>query len=374
MQAHAPIVWTKWNLQLCEEIINSGEETNFPSLYMAQNQIVPQVSSFTCALAGDVTYGQQTTPLLFGRVCRSQTKFALSDVQLAFGWDFLSSPEGHLGINLRTAIPTGSRPTGQYLFEPIVGNGKHWELGVGFNGRTLIWERDGGMQDLSIWAVVNAVHLFNARQRRSFDLCNGFASRYVLTKEFNTSEQYINSFEPTINKTTLWCDVSVNIQLDIVFMAAYRYHCWNFDVGYNGWIRSREQISLLDCIDNRRFGLKGIQDVAFIGNVASDATQSTATIEGNPFMDQGLVIDPDSPVFYGTCDLNLRSGASPLVITHKVFGHVSREWRRYKRNIIPFLGIGGEIEFEGINENACPEPHNNTLSQWSIWLKGGISF
>ena len=60
--------------------------------------------------------------------------------------------------------------------------------------------------------------LFNSRQRRSFDLINpsdpenlyfkGFGTRYILAKEFDMFGNYTGTTVPTIDITTLECDVS----------------------------------------------------------------------------------------------------------------------------------------------------------------------
>ena len=69
-----------------------------------------------------------------------------------------------------------------FFFEPRVGCGKHWQIGVGFTGHTRLWEKDGE-QELIIWVDANFTNMLKARQRRSFDFCkNGFFSRYILAQ------------------------------------------------------------------------------------------------------------------------------------------------------------------------------------------------
>lgn len=375
LHIHAPAVWTKWDLQLCEQVLSTGGATPFPAQYMDEDAIPAPAESFKSAIRGGVTFGQMTEGLKFGKICNSKTEHGLSDLQIALGWDFISRENGHLGINLRMAAPTGSRPDSEFLFEPIVGNGKHWEIGFGFSGRVLLWEADG-IQELSLFADTNFTHLFDARQRRSFDLIpNGFGSRYILIKEFDTAGNYTGTLAPLINKTTLCCDVKIDFQADIVVMFAYSYRGFLFDFGYNGWIRSKEKISLKECFPEDRFGLKGIQNVVTGANQLTPITQSTATLMGNEFDEQVMVVDANSPILIRECDIDLRSAASPRLITHKIFTHVGHSWHEDKEDgIIPFWGIGGEIEFEGINERNTVNPDKNTLSQWGIWSKFGIGY
>ncbi len=372
---HAPIVWTWWDFKLKETVLNNGANTTFPARYMDTAAVTPTLGSFTEALKGQTTFGQMTEKMAYGKVCDAQTKTGLSDLLIILGYDIISRERGYAGLNIRVAAPTGNRAQSVYLFEPIVGNGKHWELGAGFAGRVLIWEKDGD-QELSFFVDANFTHLFKTRQTRSFDFCsNGFGSRYILLKEFDSDENYTGKLIPAINKTTLCCKVSVDIQLELLAMFGYTYRGFLFDIGYNGWIRSKERISLRECIAARTYGLKGIQNVQTAANAASNITQSTATFHGNAFSEQTAVADPRSPLFISTDDLNLSSAASPMVLTHKLFAHVGYGWERDEQDrFIPFIGLGTSVEFEGINTSNTEKPNRNTLSQWAFWFKCGFSF
>lgn len=372
---HAPITWTKWDFQLNETVTDNGSSTLFPALYMDENAVAAPYTSFTNAMKGNKTFGDLTQGLSFGKICGSQSKGGLSDLLLIFGYDIVSHENAYASLNLRLAAPTGNRPKSLFFFEPIIGNGKHWEFGGGFSGRVRLWEADG-LQELSLFADINLTHLFKARQTRSFDFEeNGFGSRFILLKQFDSSGNYTGTILPAINVTTLSCDVSVAIQFELLFMFGYTYKGFEFDIGYNGWLRSHEKISLRECIPDHTYGLKGIQDVASLIGGLNDLTQSTATLHGNPFADQGMVVDPDSPVFIRTKDLDLCSAASELLLTHKLFFYMGYGWQEEKDDwFVPFIGIGSSIEFEGINNPQARQPNRNTLNQWTFWVVGGAAF
>lgn len=373
--AHAPAVWAKWDFKMDETVLDTGADTPYPALYMSADSVAAPYTSFVDALKGNKTFGQMTTLPTAGKVCGPQTKGGLSDLLLILGYDIVSRPGGYAGFNLRLAAPTGNRPDGTFFFEPIIGNGKHWEFGGGFAGRVLVWEADG-QQELSLFAELNFTHLFKARQRRSFDLCpNGFGSRYILLKQFDSTGNYISSLVPAINVTTLCCDVRIDLQFEFLAMLGYNYNGFVADLGYNGWIRSKERITLKEEIPARTYGLKGIQNVVTPLGQPSIITQSTATLHGNDFADMALVADPDSPRFISTADIDVRSAASPMVLTHKIFAHVSYGFEESMNDwCIPYLGLGTSIEFEGINTANTEKPNRNTLSQWAIWAKGGVAF
>lgn len=373
LELHVPVVWTKSHLSLHENIISTATNSPFPPLYNDFSSIISSAGSFKEALLGTTTFGQLQTPLQFGKVDGPLHKHGLSDVQCMLGYNFVLRPYEFAGIGLRIAAPTGSRPTSEFLFEPIVGNGKHWEAGISGFGRALLWERDSIQQLMFLW-YVNFMHLFNAQQRRSFDLvCNRIASRYELIKEFDAFGNYTGILLPAINVTTFDCMVKVDFQMDLVAMFSYSHYGLLCDAGYEGWIRSKEKIELRCNLPTEQYALKGIQNVFNSNGSLSNATQSNATIFGNEFTDQTFVVDVPSPVFLTPDIIDRHSAASPLVITHKFFANVSYGWEDLSC-IIPFIGVGGEVEFEGINTRERHVFHNNTMSQWGIWLKGGCRF
>ena len=372
--AHAPVVWTRSKLGIDEIVEHIGTFVPFPPLYMAQTAITAPAQSFAQAVAGGVTFGQVHQGIKYGKFGCSRQAVGLSDIEMALGWDIVSNFQGHAGFNIRASIPTGTRPKSEYLFEPIVGNGKHWELGFGFTGHVLLWEMDGEQQ-FSFFGDVNVMHFFNARQRRSFDIVtNGFGSRYMLVKQFDANQNYTGNSLPAINVTTLNINVRNAIQIDMALMFGYTYNAFTFDIGYNMWFRSHDEITPLECLPQNRYGFKGIQNVVNIIGTPLDTTQSTATLHGNNLSQRAAVVDPNSPQFFNMNDLDLTSASSPRVLTHKFFSYIGGSWPDSCRNILPFFGIGGEIEVEGLNLRDQKRFSKDTLSQWAVWLKGGFGF
>jgi len=372
---HAPLVYTRWQLGVNEIVLEDGVGSPFPADYMDATPVTEPVQSWGQAVQGNVTFGQVSQGMKYGKFGCPQSLVGLSDLEMAIGWNLANNNYGHAGFNIRVYAPTGNRPTSEFLFEPMVGNGKHWELGIGFSGHALLWEKDG-TQEFSFFSDINIMHSFAASQRRSFDLImNGFGSRYILLKQFDTDENYTGVCLPAINVTTLDCKVSIDAEFDIVFMFGYTYNEFVMDIGYNGWIRTREIISLDGCIPENTYGFKGIENVTDMFGNLINTTESNATLHGDYLTNQIADADVNSPIFINTCDLDLFSAASPLVITHKLFGHLGYSWPEcWPVELTPYLGLGGEIEFEGINERKTVEDYKDTLSQWSIWLKGGFAY
>jgi len=495
-RVQAPIAWTKWELNMCECIKEAGT-LGFLAGYM-NNKYVPDTQqdfgvayellpkSFTEAASGNITFGDMKECMKFGRItnCRL-TETRLADLRASFGYNFVLKKDMHLGAFLHAAAPTGNKPDACYLFEPIVGNGKHWELGVGITGSYIFWRsQEYDERYMGVWLEATLTHLFRNCQCRSFDFCCKPNSRYMLLTQMGTnndgikgdvdgtitsaSHQYKKNLIPAINWSTFMIDVEIPLQADIAIKVGYTRCNWNFDLGYNLWARSGEKFchncchdccddccngcctSACTCSSDKQFAIKGdsflygSSDGTITGNVYPlSATQCHANIHGgknypeksdantdrpatNPGVNNatyafaetdelfGLGLgntQPDDqirtsiqPIIIAKKMLNL--GRSPNAITHKLFTNIGYAWKDRNDAWIPFIGMGGEIEFaqtgdccddckyssscwtnscshscsgcgaccNGFYDDNCCTKKRAGVHQFGIWLKGGISF
>lgn len=340
-RAYAPLVRTSWDLELCESVCKSGEnphaEGYFTPRVMPREQLL---NSFCEYLAGaspmdfnDVIIGDDFTNLndddtaeiitmkfhglRFARMCKSsQKETRLADLRAELGYNFLNKEDYHVGFNFQTAAPTGNRPKAGFLFEPIVGNGKHWEFGGGITGHYILWRGDMPDTHLGIYLDANLTHMFETRQRRTFDLVGKPLSRYMLAEKIGLpiigglvagsaasfkapSAQFKYEYTPVANLTTMDVDVRVGIQADIALWLNYTKQDWSLDLGYNFWGRSCEHIKCPDncvsdpcCVltnlctpgEGKKWALKGDSYVFGFNDedratvVPLSATQSLATV------------------------------------------------------------------------------------------------
>ena len=375
LRVQAPVCWSRWHYQLNECTTDTGSIIPFPENYMAHTAVPEAADSFSQAICGNQPWGDVKQGLLNSIICGPRSSHGVADMRMFFGWHILRNENHYVGINLIAAAPTGSRIHGKYFFEPIVGNGHHWEIGVGLDGRVLTWECNGD-HTLSLYGTVHATHLCKTTQHRAFDFCrNGFASRYLLLKEFDSSQQYTGTLVPASTVTTLPCHVWSVGQFDLVAMLGYLSRNLEIDLGYNAWIRTREHVKICGTVTENRYGIKGIQNVTDeLGN-PDNTTQSNATIHGNILTaeEQAATADANSPVFIQTTDLNPCSAAATSAFTNKFFAHIGYKWTDYC-HAQPYLGIGGEVEFEGLAAEHNRQANHNTVAQWALWIKGGSLF
>lgn len=406
---YSPITWTKWELNMTECIKASGT-VPFDHGYMSDPEIARAnlPASFTEGVSGTTVFGDMKEAMKFGRMSTCPlTKVGLADMRTSIGWNFCLEEDYHFGLFVHAAAPTGNRPGSCYLFEPVVGNGHHWELGGGLTSAWTFWRsKEYDARNIGLWFDATLTHLFNDSQCRSFDFCNKPNSRYMLLEQMGTNNddiradingtktvadyQYQSNLIPAINWSTFKVDVSVGVQADLALKLGYNRENWAFDLGYNLWARSGEKFCQDCCNDccnscdscttcsssDKQYAIKGSTYVygydAGSTPYGLSATESTADIHytaptaaqvlpcRNPKIDnpypayKDTTIDLDCwsqtyttqtsyPAVLATKSL-LNMSNSPSAITHKIFAHINHEWKDRDDNWVPFVGVGFEVE------------------------------
>lgn len=346
---HAPLVFTRWDLNFREEVNNDLALEGYPTGYFSPgaipaNDLVAQAQDFLSDLdVPTLAINLPFEPLQFARLEQArQHKTALAEIQMALGYNFVLTDCYYLGLNFRVYAPTGNRPKGQFAFEPIVGNGKHWEVGAGFMAGYMFWRSDDDESSLGFYAVGNFTHLCRTTQTRTFDIIGKPNSRYMLAErlgtpvidlfsspdqgtsatnivqpvaQFKTGNTPLYSYTPVANLTTIPVHVSSPVQVDITALFDYSACGLSVDIGYNFWARACEKISIrhdtgpLRLESGNVWALKGDANTfGFEANsttaIALSATQSTATIHAgtNNGNAQNPGIDNAEYAFYSTAN------------------------------------------------------------------------
>lgn len=429
-----PLVRTSWDLNACETVISTGS-ADYPAGYMS-NAIITRNNLAQGAL--DVLsyckhFGDVVSPLQYGRIapCAQKTTKA-ADIFTALGYTFICSERGTCGIDINLTIPTGTISTARTLFEPQIGNGHHWALGAGLNGR---YDFIGDAR--STWGMGICIdgivqHLFKAGMVRSYDLKrNGPGSRYTLLEDMIgqisiaqgfspvpgedlLENQYITRMLYTADATTLNSKIKINVQGEITAQLKTHYKNWNFNLGYDFWARSAETLVCREKLTHKSYGVKGDAQVyGFIDigiavlSLPINATQSQSTLhagqgDGNTthnFINENadnpaLMYNVSFPISQTTvqslnntgatsiaqvngsnqaivlsdADINDCSALSPRAYSNSVFGSASYTWNDVHRTH-PYLMIGAQGEFAGTHDSV-----KTAISQWVVWIKGGVNY
>jgi len=421
---HMPVVHTKWDLFMQETNINSGTAF-YPAGYMSNTNIpasnLPQ--TVTQALRGNTIFGDMDQPLKYGKIFGRQTRVRIAELQGTLGWNY-NQPWYHAGISFRVGAPTGNATNAEFIFEEIVGNRHHWDVGIGLSAHVNAWEDKDAGRRIAFYLDAHVSHLCTSEQKRSFDFTqNGNGSRYILMEQIEEpsqnlllngtivpSNQYIGNLVNAINYTTFDTNISIGVQADIVLKFAYQSDGFEFDLGYDFWANSKEKLHCRDKFPENRFALKGDAQVygftAVTDNpIALNATQSKSTLLGGQGNGNSNFqnLNADNPAAASTAlgitlnqlntadaaalgiaqvqvngsnpaillkdsDINNESGILPRALSHKIFAYAGSLWDN-RDDFDPYLGVGLSGEFA--NTNPC---NNATCSQWAIWVKGGISY
>jgi len=472
---HSPLCHTRYNLNMCERTLDTGSlnydtgyfNNTYTPIYdrggalsvhgISRNALLNSFTEYACqgkSLPNDTT--STYYPLNYARFgTASHSKTAFADITAALGYNFLLEQDYTFGISIRAVTPTGNRPTGRWIFEPIVGNKHHCEIGAGINSSYQIWKNACENKDVSLYLDANVSYLCKAHECRTFDLCDKPLSRYMLALKFDDTvknltarqpdettfiaplAQFTGEFMPLANLTTIPVNVSAT-QGEMVIKCAYTHNNFEWDLGYNLWGRSCEKIKKCRPINipEKTWALKG--DAFVYGfpfdptpnrinqpGIPLSASQSKSTIfngtnnypdgaliedgtlqafwNQNPVIDNNLrAFDATTPTnniltthligdivagfsywrcvqtsypepeYINECDIDIKS-ASSRGLSQKVFTNFNYTWNETCK-CTRYLGFGAEIEF-GKNSmctsNSCAFC---SLSQWGVWIKGGITF
>ncbi|MCX5922115.1 MAG: hypothetical protein NTX86_02200 [Candidatus Dependentiae bacterium] len=417
-----PIVNTTWDLALRECITVKGV-ASYPAGYLFTDTLTRKNLTED---ADDFFIGKEPLPgdiresLENGRIWGRAVSNGIAELRAVVGWNY-AGDHHHAGVNFRVAAPTGTRPSSEFLFEPIIGNGKHWEVGGGVTAHGYLWCNEDAGSSLAVYLDANVVHLARASQKRSFDLVNnGPGSRYMLLEAFAdpshdlffgpmgpaAPNQYKRCLFPAINKTTLDVKVSFAVQADLALKLSYHYRGLELDCGYNFFGRTAEKLHCRERFPAGLYAVKGDAQVygfdAITNNpIPLSATQSKATLHGgqglgnsnyrnlnadssvvaydsNGTLNQlqgefGMIpvttVQTSNPaVLLSDADIDTRAALVPHAMSHGVFFHAGNVWCVID-NWQPFFGFGGSVEWA----SGCARK-NSTYSQWSLWLKGGVGF
>ncbi len=431
-----PFVHTRWALNPCENVIDPGE-LSYPAGYMSPN-LMPRTELNTTALqglTGQRAVGDVISPIRYGRIaCNTLTANKIADIFVALGYNVPCTRLKTFHVDLNVTIPTGTIPNSKYLFEPQVGNGRHWAFGAGLSMQyDFVNDEECCYQITGCFDAI-VQHLFKSTQKRSYDFkYNGPGSRYMLLEDMvanfamsegfspnpfadPASDLFIGRLSYAINTTTFTSKIKIDAQADMTAKIVAQYNNISYSIGYNLWVRSKEKLVYRDCINHKFYGIKGDTQLygflpispSLILTIPVNATQSHATLyqpQGNGntvdnFVNNNadnaalvynagfglLQTNPDSLVNTGVnflaqthgsdpsilvmdSDIANCTGLSPRAFTNKIFGSIEYDFQPCDCDVEPYLLLGGEAEFAGKTQDV-----KSAISQWGIWLKGGISY
>jgi len=302
---YGTVVHTRWDLNFCDQGHTAGTDFidhtcgYFSQAAYEQSKLLQSFKDYACgaipAASDDTTNDITWNGLKYARItscARKETGFA--DLRFELGWNFLNCEDYHLGLNIQGAAPTGRPSEPCYLFDPMIGNGGHGELGAGLHAHYNLWMSEDGDRTFGFLFDVNVTTLFKKRVCRTFDLACKPNSAYMLASKFETnpvysediatpvaaattdfqvghapradatqwvaenpialatpvvgpSKRFAKVYAPVANLSTVSVDVRSAAQVDLVAMFNYTCNNFSWDIGYDFWALSCQKY---DCVDS----------------------------------------------------------------------------------------------------------------------------
>ena len=288
-------------------------------------------------------------PLTHAKIAGHHWHTGLSDLDVQLGYKWYQKEKAHIFLNAALTLPTSNAPKGEWLFEPICGNGGHASLGCGVDAGVRLWEK--GATDLTLTALANYRFMFQGTERRTLSLKpDSFSAvmghslllHYALLAQ-NGASAY-TPLIPAANLLTQKIIVKPGSSLDAVFDLSVKSGRFVFDLGYNLFLKDKESIELKD--GDWQDGVYGI---------ATSNMDTGAEVTINQLVNHHLIT---------TADFDIDAARTPAYLTNKLFGSLGYNYTFADKYPCVF-GIGLSYEFAR---------SNNALESYGLWTKSGISF
>jgi hypothetical protein len=332
------------------------------------------------------------------------SKMGLADLPMMLGYDFIKSDAYHFGVYAKFVIPTGTKIDSCYLqnvLMPIIGNGRHFELGAGASAHASLYSNDNAA--FGVYADGYATHIFSASQIRSFDLQGQPLSRYALVYNLEADESgdLSNSRDlSAVGDVNVYNgDVNAAIRGEFMIEGIWSMRNFEFGAGYAFAGQSAEKMSNCNssCTSSTgnasQYALVGnaLQNVVGVGPVTpADATSKDAllTLTGTTaaaavnFINLGSsdqvaqVAAGDNAIYdYGTpadideaalmmSSVEGTSGLMNAQILNRLFAHADYVMQNHDWQ--PQFGLIGSIGF-------VPSGYT-TANYWELGARAGFVF
>lgn len=325
-------------------------------------------------------------PMVFGLIdCKRTSSAQFGDLEFVLGYNVFVEDNKHFGIGIKFSAPTGNSADGIYVFEPIFGRNGHWGAGADFIGHWKFWESDSSDDR---WAQLffdgTILHLFKSKHTRSFDLlANGPGSKYLLLAKYNTAIPAVfqNEIINAVNITTVGVQSTFAVEGNFAIGFDAHWKNWSLHVGYEGWGRTCEQLSL-DCTcpgstNYNTYAVLGRQTPfsSADGVTVINLCQPLATI-GASVAQANTIPTPANGIALATTAANRLPETAELaldvegqraraVYTSKPYAEMRYTWT--DSDYVPYLAVTGGAEI--------PNTHKNEAAKfWNIGINGGMAF
>jgi hypothetical protein len=283
------------------------------------------------------------------------TKRGLGDIDFYGGYKVVDEEKYDCNVYAKVTLPVAEASSGKYLFEPILGNGRHLEFGLGLEGSADLYHYAGFSLELVFNG--NVTYALEKEETRTFGSYLDLGARlpwqkYMLVGQ-NGKSGVLN---PLANVTTMSAKVRPGFRGEAVVLLGLSSKNYFADIGCSFFAKEGEKIEFKEWLGDGQYGF-------------ADPILYRTDMEFDPSLD-GIVNlgDPDSSgapsieTVITKAKLDPETAATPAGMVSSLFASVSY---RYSRQMPFLISVGGSYDFSR---------DNVVINGFGVWGKLAISF
>ncbi|MFA5074710.1 MAG: hypothetical protein WC436_01250 [Candidatus Babeliales bacterium] len=330
--------------------VNVSNDMHFKVLEETEDTRHETLSNFFHGDAISTSMTSTQEALTKGKISGRRSRTGFSNLDFNFGYKFVNNKKSHLFVNACVSLPTGNKPRGEYLFEPVYGNGGHVAVGLGADASYKLWKRERHCGKVT--AALNYKYIFDGSETRTIPVKSSLGSDY---RGYTFAHYYLSvkngqlssaGLFPAANVLTQKVTVRPGNELDGLLMLNFKTKRFLIDLGYEAYYKENEAITLKNWNDD----VYAIVKDDFIYNRVTgnfDITSDAASIL----------------IKLNRENLDINGAGTPSQFTNKIFGSLGYKFSMGKYPTT--FGLGGSYEFA---------TSNSELEGYAIWGKLAMSF
>jgi hypothetical protein len=302
------------------------------------------------ARKGILFVNHEIEQLTHAKLKKKQKASGIADIHAFLGYKAKPFEEGDVALGIKGTFPTGNEAKGEFLFEPIYGNGKHLGLGYFVHSDWVAWSDNN--QSVKLAAFLDYEYLFSNKEVRTLGLKSGgnYSHYYHLGKKkiVEGGEEGSQPVIPAANVLTMKVNVRPGSQLEMGLSGRYITKEWMVQLGYKLAACEEERVVRRESWQEETYA---IANEVYDTNIAFEATAEQVA--------SGREHD-----WITAKDLDVSTATTPAKLSHTAFLHTQGEFL-LKNDI--YFKLHGKFLYQF-------PAKNSSIERWGAEVGVGVSF
>jgi hypothetical protein len=197
-------------------------------------------------LKGEYSSGagvDQQEALKFAKIdSKTRSKSGFGDARVSVGAKIVNTEDYDVALHAALTAPLGTEATGEFAFEPILGNGHHWGVGLGADATCAVAVYDNFSIDLL--GSARGTYLLAGDEIRTLQGRTDIKVFVPWCHYFRVGTQGELGVKPLANVSTLSVEVKPGITLEGTLALSLQAGPFVSEAGYHCYAREGERIAL----------------------------------------------------------------------------------------------------------------------------------